>query len=91
MAIVEAFKRIRAHGHIEEPKVCFKCEHRTICPVAGKLPREMTNTAVQDIFTFYERLNSLPESSTTWRIWNSAYKSADLMGLIVDDLRDGGS
>jgi hypothetical protein len=51
----------------------------------------MTRTGVQDILTFYERLNNLPEVDTTWRIWNAAYKTADSLGPIVDDLKDGGS
>jgi hypothetical protein len=52
------------------------------CSVAGKLPKEMINTTIQNILIFYYHLNNFPKFETTWRIWNAAYSIIP----IVDDL-----
>lgn len=90
MEAVESFKRIRAHAHVEEGKVCFKCVHRLTCPVAGKPPKQMTDTAVQDMLSFYTGLNGMEEAAVSQRIWNAGYKTMDLFGVVLDDLKEAG-
>ena len=60
------------------------------CPVAGKPPKQMTNTAVQDMLAFYAGLNGLDEASASPRIWNAAYKTSDSFSILLEDLKEGG-